>query len=225
MKDSIATAFSNGEKVALIPVHRLRDVRSEVEQFEKGETLNGFQKYIVDGLYRFDIPSSDCPIHSIILVAVPHPFYAHVEFSKGGEKHRFLSLVRSDFDRAERDLSAFAASISRRIVPAVNIPLKRLAARSGMATYGRNNICYIEGMGSSFSLVAYFSDIVCGDGPWTAIRVAPEARMLLEGAPLEQFSPDFRQKAERLGMHEWFAAIPKNLRALLGAGPTNKGRE
>jgi epoxyqueuosine reductase len=36
--------------------------------------------------------------------------------------------------------------------------LKRLAVRSGLGQYGRNNICYVDGMGSFTTLLAYFTD-------------------------------------------------------------------
>jgi len=33
------------------------------------------------------------------------------------------------------------------------LPLKTLAVKSGLARYGRNNICYVEGWAASFSLL------------------------------------------------------------------------
>ena len=38
--------------------------------------------------------------------------------------------------------------------------MKLAAVRSGLAQYGRNNICYVEGMGSFFSFHAYLTDRV-----------------------------------------------------------------
>jgi epoxyqueuosine reductase len=46
------------------------------------------------------------------------------------------------------------------------LPLKTLAVRSGLADYGRNNICYVAGMGSYLQLVAAFSDLPCDGDPW-----------------------------------------------------------
>ena len=45
-----------------------------------------------------------------------------------------------------------------RIWPAV-LPLKLLSVRSGLARYGRNNITYIEAMGSFYRLKAFLSDL------------------------------------------------------------------
>jgi len=48
-----------------------------------------------------------------------------------------------------------------------NLPLKTLAVRSGLAKYGRNNITYIDGMGSFYRLVAYYTDIPPQENNWT----------------------------------------------------------
>ena len=37
--------------------------------------------------------------------------------------------------------------------------------------YGRNNVCYIPGMGSFHRLRAFYSDIPCGDDTWGVPRV------------------------------------------------------
>lgn len=54
---------------------------------------------------------------------------------------------------------------------APRLPLKLLAARSGLAVYGKNNICYVEGMGSFLTLVSYFSDLPCAEDNWQEIRL------------------------------------------------------
>jgi epoxyqueuosine reductase len=47
-----------------------------------------------------------------------------------------------------------------------HLPLKTLAVRSGLARYGRNNICYVPGMGSFLQLVGTFSDLPCDQDSW-----------------------------------------------------------
>lgn len=46
------------------------------------------------------------------------------------------------------------------------LPLKLLAVRSGLGSYGRNNVCYVSGMGSFLQLVAFFSDLPCHEDHW-----------------------------------------------------------
>lgn len=171
----IQHALANGERATLIPIHRLQQVRNEIERFTHHEDLNSFQQWIVHNLYTFHVPKTEFSVQSILLLAIPHPFYAHVEFFYHGKTYHGLSLVMSDFDTTEKTLRTALRNGSHQpyhMIPAHNIPLKRLAVHSGFAVYGRNNICYIDGLGSNFSFVAYFSDIPCDDPSWTDITTA-----------------------------------------------------
>jgi epoxyqueuosine reductase len=157
-------------KSRLIPIGNLESLRDELARFRLEEELNGFQKWILDDMYDFKIPEGISAL-SILIVAVPHPFYAHVELAFEGKKYPCLSLVAADLEAARADVEAQLPE-GRRVVPAGNLPLKRLAVQSGMAVYGRNNIGYIEGMGSSFSLMAFYTDLPCGGDPLGEVRVA-----------------------------------------------------
>jgi epoxyqueuosine reductase len=173
MTDSLAQwAARHGNKLQLIPISRLQDIKAELEVFRKTEELNGFQKWIISDLYKFDLPPADFTIRSILIIAIPHPFYATVEFIKQGKKYNFLSLVMSDFEQTEKDLQDFLATQNYHILPAPNIPLKRMAVKSGLAVYGRNNITYVEGLGSLYSFASYFSDAPCDDPTWVELRMA-----------------------------------------------------
>ncbi len=46
------------------------------------------------------------------------------------------------------------------------IPEKLLAVRSGLGYYGRNNICYVDGMGSFHQPVVFFTDLPCEETNW-----------------------------------------------------------
>jgi epoxyqueuosine reductase len=165
-------AFVNGEKTKIIPINKLLKLKNEIDHFKQDHELNSFQKWIVNDLYRFDIPLVEFSIKSIILIAIPHPFYAEVKFVKNKKKYNFLSLVMSDFEKTEKVLSQILLAEKYNAILAQNLPLKRLAVQSGLSVYGRNNICYINGMGSNFSFVAYFSDVPCTDEYWTDLAIA-----------------------------------------------------
>jgi epoxyqueuosine reductase len=51
------------------------------------------------------------------------------------------------------------------------LPLKLLAVRSGLGRYGRNNICYVSGMGSFLQLVAIYSDVPCEEDGWQEVMM------------------------------------------------------
>lgn len=165
-------ALVHGEKLQMLSIKCLQDLKIEIEHFKKNEQLNNFQNWIVENLYKFEAPDVEFIIKSIIIVAVPHPSYANVEFVRQGKKYNLSSLVMSDFDNTEKYLNEFLAPKDYHIKAAPDLPLKRLAAKSGLAVYGRNNITYVEGMGSFFSFVAYFSDIPCENDHLMEMRQA-----------------------------------------------------
>lgn len=172
MQSLIQHALVNGEKAKLVSIHRLSSIKDEIAQFRDHEELNGFQRWIVDDLYALDAPDAAFSIHSIMLVAIPHPLYARVEFEWQGRTYTFASLVMSDFGRTERNLAACLSARNLHMLPATNLPLKRLAVQSGLAVYGRNNICYIDGLGSAFSFAAYWTDVPCDENDWVDVRIA-----------------------------------------------------
>ncbi|MHA1499274.1 MAG: hypothetical protein ACTSXN_07380 [Promethearchaeota archaeon] len=49
--------------------------------------------------------------------------------------------------------------------------LKLLAVSSGIGTYGRNNICYIEGMGSFCTLHAYYTNYKMENDSWHELKM------------------------------------------------------
>lgn len=167
----MAAALTHGEQARWIPIERLRTLKDELHAFRDAEPLNGFQRWILSELFTLDVPPSDFPVRSILLVAIPRPPWAEVELRLQGRRVRCQSLVFPDFEEKTAGLGRRLTSLGWNVLPAPNVPLKRLAARSGLAVYGRNNICYVEGMGSHFSLTAYFTDRPCEDAGWAELAL------------------------------------------------------
>jgi epoxyqueuosine reductase len=172
MKLLMQEASVHGDKLQMISIKHLHSIKNEIELFKENEALNGFQKWIVNDMYKLEKPVLGFTIKSIIIIAIPHPSYARVEFTRQGKKYNFISLIKSDFDNTEKYLNNFLEPKGYHIKSAQSLPLKRLAARCGLAVYGRNNICYVEGMGSFLSFAAYFSDIPCDNDDLTQMNPA-----------------------------------------------------
>ena len=62
-------------------------------------------------------------------------------------------------------VSAFLKPYDLRVCEAL-LPEKLLAVRSGLACYGRNNVAYVDGLGSYVRLRAFFSDLPCPEDSW-----------------------------------------------------------
>ncbi len=170
-----------GSRVRVVSVSRLAELREDLDRFEAAEELNGFQRYILHHIYQLDLPEG-FEARSVLVAATPAPPYARVEFEYGDRKHRMLGMCRSDADGTGEELSTLLHRLLEEIlVPAGyhvadahRLPLKRLAVRSGLSVYGRNNITYSEGMGSYYTLFAFLTDLPTDpDGDdWTEVRTA-----------------------------------------------------
>jgi len=178
--------IEHNDRIKVIPIEHLKELKEIIENYKEQEELNDFQKWIVNKLYRFEGPKEDFTVNSILLIAIHHPFYAKVNFHKDGIKKTFLSLVRADFDKTEAYLTKLLEKNGYSIKKAENLPLKRLGVHSGLAKYGRNNITYVDGLGSNFSYAAYFSDIMCVEDTWGEVKnaeVCNKCKLCMESCP------------------------------------------
>ncbi len=180
-----AIAAKQGDALRMIPIERLTDLRQDIADFQNEQDLNGFQQYIVDHLYQLEPPATDFSIRSIIIIASPTPAYAKVNIVWQGKKIPMRCLAPSAPGKQAaaiatvQYLTQLLQPTPYRIHAAPRLPRKRLAVRSGLAAYGRNNICYIEGMGSFFTLTTYFTDIPCPEDHWHDLRVMANCRHCL----------------------------------------------
>ena len=94
---------------------------------------------------------------NVLIFAIPKS-EIKVVFDYGGEK--LETTVPSFYPEYQRVTKAlirlehiFIDSGYQFITP-YHVPYKLLAVQVGLGVYGRNNLCYIKGLGSSFRLVA-----------------------------------------------------------------------
>lgn len=119
--------------------------------------------------FSFDPPQDVLDARSIIVVAVPVPQTRTVFHWKGD---RLLVVLPPTYVGYSATTARVQAVLAAWLEPdgyavaGTRLPLKTLAARSGLAEYGRNNICYVPGMGSFLQLVGAFSDLPCAEDGW-----------------------------------------------------------
>jgi epoxyqueuosine reductase len=128
------------------------------------------------GLYSFDVPELPFEPRSVIIAATPHYSYSEVTFHHEGRVYPLYAALIFGYDTA--DVDAFVAGeIANRGYHSAPVekflPLKLFGARSGLAAYGRNNITYIDGLGSYFGYAAYFSDLPPESDVWVENTVSP----------------------------------------------------
>jgi epoxyqueuosine reductase len=159
-------AKKHGDRLQIIPVEHLADLKEELEEFKISEELNGFQKWIINDLYHFEIPDTGFEVKSIILMALYRPFAADIILNYQGKSYYTKSLAWSDCDVAKKYMTDILNQKQYHSYEVGNLPMKRLAVQSGLAVYGRNNITYVEELGSNISYIAFFSDIPCEEDTW-----------------------------------------------------------
>lgn len=163
--------ISHGDRGVVVPINRLQELKNDFDAIQSLEDLSGFQKFIINHLFSFELPEVDFQIRSILMVATPSPAMTRIFFNHGGR--RFPLILPATYihpnasqNAVEEYLKDFLGQNGCHLKRAANIPYKRLAVRSGLARYGRNNVTYIEGLGSFFILIAFFSDFSVQESVW-----------------------------------------------------------
>jgi epoxyqueuosine reductase len=158
-----------GWKGRIVPIHHLADLREAIRgRHECGLIDEALYQEQLDFL-SFDPPADLPDARSIVIVAVPTP-QMRIAFHWHGRSVPVLAppTYVSYTPRTESVQAVLAAWLRddgyRLAKP--RLPLKTLAVRSGLADYGRNNICFVPGMGSFLQFVGAFSDLPCEDDPW-----------------------------------------------------------
>ncbi len=204
IEDLICNLESQGLQGRVVSIKHTKDLQLQLDrQYTQGLLAEEFYQERLQ-FYQFT-PPGDMPIaESLIIVAVPRP-QTPVIFNLNGEKHMLvLPPTYAGYEYIYRQVGAHLASIlapdGYSVSPA-RLPLKLLAACSGLTEYGRNNVTYIPGMGSFFQLTAYYSNIPAPDKPWQEPRMLERCntcRACLIKCPTGAISDDrFLLHAER----------------------------
>lgn len=156
-----------------VSVDHLKELQADIDRLENEGKISRnkvFRSYISNKQFR--IPEDLSDAKSLIIIAVlMKPML--VNFLLGGRKHEIV-LPSAYYDDGLTEemlhdyiLKEVVNEPGHRIERA-KVHLKLLAVRSGLGKYGRNNLCYVEGMGSMLALYAFFTDYPCEDN-WAEV--------------------------------------------------------
>ena len=147
-------------KFRIVSISHLKDLRTEINEWKRNGLIT--KKFFKQNYSQFSfIPPKTLPnACSIIILGIPQKI-TPVEFCYNGK--RYLTVlppyyVHSKIRTTCKEILSQILGKKGFLVDRAILPLKLLAAKSGLAKYGKNNICYVEGMGSLTLLEAFYTD-------------------------------------------------------------------
>jgi len=152
----VAWSAERGYRVAWGPRAVIEDARQEIAARKSDEIDNRFFDRELKSLFA----GAEWAGHTVVVVAVPRPAHrVHFDF----EGKSFDAVLPPTYVRyralfEEIRLDLVKNGLPGRRVELLVAPLKAIASRLGLVTYGRNNIGYVHGLGSYFQLCGYLTD-------------------------------------------------------------------
>jgi epoxyqueuosine reductase len=158
-----------GLKAAVVSIGHLPELEAELKNLtQQGLFDKGFyQEYVTR--FSFSVPKSLPNVQSIIVGAVQMGQSKITLNWQGQRKTLVIPPIYAWFERVRVQLEKKVGDTLNQqgyVWTRPALPLKLLAAQSGLAQYGKNNICYVEGMGSFVRFVAVYSDMPCEQDNW-----------------------------------------------------------
>lgn len=164
-------------KYRTVSVDHFQELQHFIDELKKKGNLsrNSIYRSYIDEL-KFEIPGDFPKAKSVIIMSI-FTRMMHVCFHLNGKKHDVI-LPPQYYDNGistEHLKNVIQKEIIKRsgfrIDKANSVHLKLLAVRSGLGKYGINNICYVEGMGSFITLLAFFTDFQFEEDHWRELSI------------------------------------------------------
>ena len=158
----------------IVSAERRHDLKREIDVAHETGLLSDLVFRSYSRIFDCPLPGECAGARSLIVGALPHP-QTRVAFTWRGR--RFGALVPPSYIRYWELTREAEALLNERLAAQghwarfARVPQKALAARSGLARYGRNNITYVPGLGSFHMLVSYYSDLPCEHQEWFEPRL------------------------------------------------------
>jgi epoxyqueuosine reductase len=180
----------------MVSVAHLDELKEDIERLHRDGLFD--QAFYQENLanFRYELPPELPDARSIIVVAKPQPALTTLFRWRGRAIPLTVPPSYADASQVDAQILAtmnkFLLPESYRFVKA-RLPLKSLAAHSGLVSYGRNNITYLPKFGSYHRLTAFFTDLQCNDDQWLERKMAAgcdNCRACLQACPTGAISED-----------------------------------
>ena len=165
-------------KFRILPVARFRELQKEFDGIRKDGGLSYDKAFRSDiDALSFSLPA-DLPQAKAVVVVATFAKTMTADFLVDGQARRIV--VPPQYYREGLNASTLPALVRDEILKSPGarvvdvsekVPLKLLAARAGLGRYGRNNMIFVDGMGSCNLLWAFLTDVPAAEDPWSGLDV------------------------------------------------------
>jgi epoxyqueuosine reductase len=168
-------------KYRTLPIGRFPALQNEYNTARNNSQL-GRNKMYLDQITPLNLKvPDDFPNAKSVVVVAAYSKNMYANFWLDGSSHRIMIPFQYYNDDLNSDkLKAIIQkdvikTPGRRVVDVSSkVPLKLLAARSGLGRYARNSLVFVEGMGSYNVLYAFLTDHAFGVDNWTNLDILEE---------------------------------------------------
>jgi len=164
-------------KYKTISVIHLPELQEDIDKLRREGKLSDneiYRSYI--DTKKFEVPENFPNAKSIIILAI-FTKLGLVNFHQNGKTHELMIAPQYFNDGLTQEgiynivIDEIIKEPGYKTELATKLHLKLTAVRSGLGKYGRNNVCYVDEMGSLITLLAYFTDYKFEEDNWTEIQM------------------------------------------------------
>ncbi|UCF65212.1 MAG: hypothetical protein JSW33_05105 [bacterium] len=181
-KKSMHLATNFVYKYKTMSVNHFGTMQEDIDKLKRDDKLSWnrtFKGYIKK--MKFELPDDFSKAKSVVILAV-FTKLMYVNFHLG--EHSFEVMIPPQYyddgitwdDLTQVIREKIIGQPGYRIEKAEHLHLKLLAVRSGLGYYGRNNLCFVEGMGTFVTLYAFYTDFQFEVDNWKEIELLNECK-------------------------------------------------
>jgi epoxyqueuosine reductase len=202
--DLFARLGERSFQARIVSISHLLQLQKDIENLRSHALLDSqFYKNRLTW-FNYQIPKDLPKAQSLIIVAVPRPQTRAIFNWNGQRRPLIIPPTYTAYDAITKQVEMLLEKILGEKgykSKGTELPLKLLATRSGLGQYGRNNICYVSGLGSFLQLVAVYSDMPCEEDTWQEVKMmksCEECELCRRACPTGAITYDrFLLRAER----------------------------
>lgn len=200
MQNEIMQKLSSTDlKIGVVSASHLPELGAEINNLHADGALdNSFHARLVNGYLKLEGRAQD-NMQTLLVVTQPAPIGSVVFNHNGRKLSAVIPPTYMDYSRnpvkIESWLNTILGQYGYSAVWVKQLPEKLLAARSGLAKYGKNNITYVDGLGSFVFLSAYSTDMPCYEDAWGEVQqmdACGKCTKCVDNCPTGAIQPDRR---------------------------------